>query len=393
MKFTLPLRHGLKAAWHHLGLVVLLYLAAVGGAFSAALVAFARYAEATAASPFAHRAFAAGDMFAIIEDFGRGHHGDLQSLETLLPIFVVMTLLVHVLFAAGLVETLLAREARREHPFLLGIGRHSWRFVRSAVWFVLVAALAGALLAALYNLAVNEVAVDRADTRIQYWGLLVVLAVGAVVYSVLDLGYDLSRIAAAAHGDGRTLVGLVKGIGHALRHPLLLLPLWWVFSLVVVALHLGLTALRNGWQPTTLGEAAGLIAVQQAVFLLAAFFRVGLWGAEVAYYQAIGEPRWCGKRAKKRRVKPQPPPAADEAQPGAEVTVYRQPAAPGPTATPTPAPIPGPDPTPRPATEPATEPATDRPAVQPSWERELPLGDAGDRDDDDDGRGGGPSSF
>jgi len=363
MKFTIPLRHGVKSAWQHFGLVFLLYLAALGGSLTAALVAFARYADATSASLFAQRAFAAGNMYAISDDFSRGHAGDLQALETLLPIFVLFTVIVHVLFAAGLTETLLEREAKREHPFLLGIGRHSWRFVRSGIWFLIALAVAGVCFVALWRGLVVEWATMQASSALQVWLGIAILVLAAFVYAFLDLGYDLSRISAAAHGEGRTFVGFFKGLGHALRHPLLLLPLWFFFSLVVVALHLGLTALRNDWRPASIGQVLGFIAVQQVVFLVAAFFRVGLWGGEVAYYQAIGEPRWCGKKRRPAPPAAPAPPAEKEAAPPASpVTVHRQPL---------PVDAPGPEP------------------ALPSWER-APLGE---EEDEEDGEGGGPSSI
>ncbi|HMB54366.1 MAG TPA: hypothetical protein VKU40_13690 [Thermoanaerobaculia bacterium] len=371
MTFTLPLVRGLKSAWHHMGLVFLLYLAALGGSLSAAFVAFARYADVTGASPFAQRAFADGNMFAILDDFSRGHAGDLQALETLLPIFVVMTAIVHVLFAAGLAETLLEREAKREHPFLLGIGRHSWRFLRSAIWFLLMVVLVGFGIATLFGIFVVEVGTQQASSAFQVWAGVGIGLLAALLFAFLDLGYDLSRIAAAAHDEGRTFVGYFKGLGHALRHPLRLLPLWFFYSLVVVGLHLALTAFRNGWQPTSTAEVLGLIAIQQVVFFVAAFFRVGLWGAEVAYYQAIGEPRWCGR---KRHAVPSSTPSPVEATAPAPVTVHRQPL-----------PV---DDDPVPALDrPEPEPLTTPEPIRPSWDRPI------DDEEDDDGDGTGPRTI
>ena len=355
MKFTLPLRHGLSAAWHHKGLVFLLYLAALLPALVAGLVVYGRLAAATGGSLFAHRAFAAGNLYGILDDFGRGHPGDLQALETLLPIFVVLAVLVHVLFAAGLVEALLQREAKREHPFLLGVGRHSWRFVRSGVWFLLLLTPTVVVLAAVFNLGVNELAIDLADTRVQAYGLLGVVALGVLLLAFLDLAYDLSRIAAATHDEGRTFVGFFKALGHAFAHPVMLLPVWFFFSLLVAGLHLGATALHDDWRPAGLGEVLGLLALQQLVFLLAAYFRVGLWGAEVAYYQAVGEPRWCGKRP--RRQIPQ--------------VEHRKPL-----------------PVEHRESLPVDRPA--EPAPTPSWEQATPLGQDGE---DDEADGTGPRAF
>jgi hypothetical protein len=120
-----------------------------------------------------------------------------------------------------------------------------------------------------------------------------------VLFVPLDLAYDLSRIAAAGQGDRRTLVGFVRAFGHALRHPLRLAPLWLFFNVLAVALVVAYVLARAAVTPSNGVHLALLLAAQQLVFLLAAFLEVGRWGAEIAYYQAIGEPRWCGRRERR----------------------------------------------------------------------------------------------
>jgi hypothetical protein len=210
-----------------------------------------------------------------------------------------LALLVQVLVAAGLAEVLLFREPRGEHPFLLGIGRHGWKFVRSALWYAGALVLLIALVAWAFAMF-SEQALQAADGRLELAGWIGILAVAFLIYVPLDLAYDLSRIAAAAHGDRRTFLGFNRALGHALRHPLRLAPLWLFFSLLSAALAIGYVLARAAVAPAHGAHVLLLLLAQQVVFWLLAFLRVGAWGAEIAYYQAVGEPRWCGRR--ERRV-------------------------------------------------------------------------------------------
>lgn len=294
MRSLAPIRFGLRAARRRLGLVLLVYLVGLVPAVLVGIEAAGDLSSALARSPFAAEALS-GNRWGVWQDLRSDPAHDLSGAFAGLFGLSALGLLVHVLVAAGIVEVLLFREPRGEHPFLLGIGRHGWRFVRSAIWFggamLLVAALVGRGFDAVY-----ELARDRADAGFQLAGWVVVLALALVVFVPLDLAYDLSRLAAAGHGDRRTLVGFFRALGHALRHPLRLTPLWLFFHLLAVGLLVGYVLARAAVAPANGLHVALVVAAQQVVFLLLAFLTVGRWGAEIAYYQAIGEPRWCGRR-------------------------------------------------------------------------------------------------
>jgi hypothetical protein len=305
MKLLLPIRFGLRAARRHLGLVLLVYLLALLPALLVGALAWFDLAPEMSHSLFADEALE-GNRLGVWNDFQRAEASSWEMVRISLLLAALVALALQVLTAAGVVEALMRRERRREHPFLLGIGRHGWRFVRSALWFLLAAAVL-LVLVRLGMSGVNDLAGERGDGRLQLWGWGAVLLAALLVYALLDLAYDLSRIAAAAHDDPRTFAGFVKALGHALRHPLRLAPLWLFFSLLVLGLHLAYVTGRAFAQPSNLGEVALVLALQQVVFLAAAFLRVGLWGGEIGYYQALGEPRWCGRR--RREPVSGPPPA------------------------------------------------------------------------------------
>lgn len=300
MRSLAPIRFGLRSARRRMGMVLVLYLLALVPALLVGVEAAEDFEDGLAYSRFAEETFE-GNRYGVWSELGHQRKADLSAARGGFYALGALALLVQVLAAAGVVEVLLFREPRGEHPFLLGVGRHGWSFVRSAIWF----AAALKLLATGVSKAmegIGTLAADRADAGLQLWGWIAVLAVAVVAFVALDLAHDLSRLAAAGHGDRRTLFGFVRALGHAFRHPLRLLPLW-IFS---TALPLGLTAAylatRAAVTPRNLGHVALLVGAQQLVFLLVAFFTVARWGAEIAYYQAIGEPRWCGRRERRREA-------------------------------------------------------------------------------------------
>lgn len=297
MRSLAPIRFGLRSARRRLGLVLLVYLIGLVPTLLVGLMVAEDLADGLAHSPFAAEALG-GERWGVWQELGADPKADLSGALGGLYALAVLGLLVHVLVAAGIVEVLLFREPRGEHPFLLGIGRHGWRFVRSAIWFGGAMLLLVGLVAGGFGV-VYELAAERADAGLQLAGWIVVLALVSVLFVPLDLAYDLSRIAAAGHGDRRTLVGFVRAFGHALRHPLRLAPLWLFFNVLAVALVVGYVLARAAVTPSNGLHLALLLAAQQLVFLLLAFLKVGRWGAEIAYYQAIGEPRWCGRRERR----------------------------------------------------------------------------------------------
>lgn len=384
MKFLLPLRLGLRSARDHLGLALVVYLASL---VPAAVVAWLAHAEIS--SVLDHSLFAArewvGNRYGIWGDLTRGHPGDLgAALRAVAPALLVTGLL-HVLVAAGVAEALLERERQREHPFLLGIGRHGWRFLRSALLVAVVLAALGFLVVGLLYVA-REQGAEMSDGRVQLWGWIGALVVGFLVYIPVDLAYDLSRVSAAAHDEGRTLVGFFRALGHSLRHPLILAPLWLFFILTVGGLQIAYVVGRGLWAPESLWQIGLLVLAQQVMFLLAAFFRVGLWGAEIAYFHAVGEPHWCGKRRRrrKRRKKRAIPltepverdePAADDT-PGEDTAGKGAPAAAAPEPT-------------SPAPEPPAASGEESALEREEWRRE----ERAEERDEDRQKGGGPTEW
>ncbi|HEX2252907.1 MAG TPA: hypothetical protein VHQ65_06550 [Thermoanaerobaculia bacterium] len=317
MSFLRFVGFGLRSARRRLGLVLLVYLAALVPALAVAALAALEMGPQLAGSLFARQALA-GNRFGVWSDLTQSPESGWGVVVAAAWVAVPLVALLQVLVAAGVVESLLFREHRREHPFLLGVGRHGWRFVRSAVWYCLALLPVAALAGAISGLA-GDRAAELGDPRIQMAGWGAAALVGLLLFLVVDLAYDLSRLAAASHGEGRTLAGFFRALLHTLRHPLRLAPLWLAFALPAVALHLGFLALRAAWSPGTGWEIALLVLAQQVPFLAAAFLRVGLWGSEIAYFQGLGEPHWAGRR--RRRVARAEPVASPEpaAAPGAEV--------------------------------------------------------------------------
>lgn len=280
--------HGLRRARRHLGTVLLVYLASLIPALLVVSLISADLEPALDESLFADRLLR-GEGFGVWVDFQRSEGSDLQPINSVLLGRFLLATLLQILVAAGVVEVLLDRAGSGERPFLSGIGRHGFRFVRSAVVFAILLAFVLLVTAPL------RWAFEDAGGRLALLGLLIQVLLIFALYALLDLAYDFSRISAAAHGEGRMLVGLFKTLGFVFRHLLVLLPLYGLFVLLIVGLQIGIVTLRSIWTVDTPGEVLGWLLAQQAVFFVLAFLRTALWGAEVTYFQGIGEPRWCGR--------------------------------------------------------------------------------------------------
>jgi hypothetical protein len=296
MRFLTALRLGFHRLHRRPSVVLFAYLAALVPALLIASLVRSDFAASLDDSLFAGQVFA-GNRFGVVIDFLASSGNDLKPILGGLGVRILVMLLVQIAVSAGIVEVLLGATARERHPFLLGIGHHTWRFLRTAFWFLLSLAVAAGALGMVFKLAADR-ATEAGDGSLLLAariGLLVVVLFG---FGPFKLAYDLARVAAAAHGDGRTLVGFFRAFGHCLRRPAILLPLYLTFALLAVALYAGVFAARDLWSPPSPLFVVALFAAQQAVLLLRAYLRGGLWASEIAYYQAIGEPRWCRRRTK-----------------------------------------------------------------------------------------------
>lgn len=321
MRFLTALRLGLRRARRRPGLIVIAWLAALVPALLLGSFVYSDVSSAMDDSLFARQALA-GNRAGVWTDFSSSPASDLTPLREGLGLRLLLVVVFQALVSAGIVESLLGAAPLPTRPFLLGIGRHGWRFLRTLIWFGVTVLVLGAL-AALYFRGVYRFSQQAADGSLHLWGLIGGLIWVPLVFAFLDLGYDLARIASAAHYDGRTLKGYLLALGHAFRHPLLLLPLWLSFALAGLAAHVGYLALRAKWSPASLGAVLGLLGIGQLFLLFHACLRVGLWGSLVAYYQGIGEPRWCIKGS---RPRPAPPPPAPPPEPDTEPVIRARPA-------------------------------------------------------------------
>lgn len=319
MRVLSLLRLGLRSARRHPILAVLFYLAALLPALLILSLLAADLGPVLGRS-LAARGLLEGETLAVLGDFVSSEASDLGPVVAGLPLRVLLVTLLHLLVTAGAVEVLLERSRRHDHPFLLGVGDHTWRYLRSAIWFLLaLVPLAGVTAALLYG--GTNLAEGRGDGRLEILTWIVTAVVSFVLYAFLDLAYDLSRISAAAHGDSRTFVGLFAALGFVLKRPFVLFPLYLIFAVLTVGPVVGYAALRPLWRVDTAWEVVGLVLAQQGLYLLVAFLRVAFWGAEIAYFQGVGEPRWCGSGSSLVRAAPaaasrdgsSAPPAADSA--------------------------------------------------------------------------------
>ena len=297
MTFTRLLANGLGAARRHPRLILAAYLAPLVPALILVAMARSTIAPTLDFSLFSARVLD-GWWFPVWRDFAPSPASDLGVvLGGGLTLMLLLTALVQVPIAAGTVEVLLEREGA-EHPFFTGVAKNSGRFLRSLLWFLptavlVVAAVAGT--AALFF----KIAEKQVNARFDLVGFAAAGVLALLLLAIFHPAFSLARIAAARHGDRKTLRGFLRAIWLVFRRPGIFLPLFVSYVLLAVALHLIYTLARS---PFTVSTALGILAVllaQQLVMVVRALLQVALWGAEVAAYRTLGEPRLCEKKRKR----------------------------------------------------------------------------------------------
>jgi hypothetical protein len=129
------------------------------------------------------------------------------------------------------------------------------------------------------------------------------------------MAYDQSRIAAAAYSEGSMLIGLLRGLGFVLRHPLRFAALAFITGMLPLTVHLGYVWVRAAWVPSTTFQILILLVVQQSVMLVRAYLKLGLWASQVGMWRDLGSPRLARRR---RRRSPDPVPVVPPADRWAE---------------------------------------------------------------------------
>ena len=292
-------REGFRIAGRHKRLVLVLWLVPLIPALVLGAMAASNLAPVLGQSLFADRALDGG-WFVVLMEFRSSPTDALRPIISRgLIVMAMLTLLLQVALSAGVVEVLLERDERR--LFMLGVGKNFLRFFRTTILLVVTTAV---LLFAGHFLirGAFKLAEAQADGRLDLLGIGLTVVLFFILWAPLDLAGDLSRIAAARH-DHRSMVrGFFRALGAVVRRPGLFVPMYLIFLLLPLLLHFVYYQLRSPWTPATVGAILVLLAAQQTVMLIRAFFKLGFWGAEIAAYRGLDEPEFCRSKAKTRPV-------------------------------------------------------------------------------------------
>ena len=287
-------REGFRIAGRHKRLVLVLWLAPLIPALVVGAMAAANLSPDLGKSLFADRALDGG-WFVVLMEFRSSPADALKPIVIRgLMAMAVLTLLVQVMISAWVVETLLQRT--HDHPFVLGIRRNFLRFLRTTcVLTVLTVAIV--IVCRLMIKGFFRIAAAQSDGRLDILGIVTAVILFIVVWAPLDLAADLSRISAARHDDRSMVRGFFRSWWIVIRRPGLFMPLYLVFLLLPLLLHLLYYQLRSPWTPATAVAILLLFASQQVVMLARAYITLGFWGAEVDVFRALDEPAWCRSTA------------------------------------------------------------------------------------------------
>ncbi len=307
MQFTTYLIQGFRIARRHKRLIFVLWLAPLVPALVLAAMAASNLAPVLGHSLFADNVLN-GNWFTVWTEF-RSSPSD--ALEPILGrgiiIMAFLTLLVQIILSAGVVETLLERENR--YPFILGVRRNFLRFMRTSI-VLLIATVVPALLCGALGRGSFKLAEAQQDGRFDIFGVVLAAALFIVLWAPLDLASDLSRISAARHGDRSMVRGFFRALIKVFKNPGLFVPLYLVFLMLPLALHLVYSLMRSPWTPATMAAIAALVVAQQLVMLVRAFLKLGFWGSEIAAFRGLDEPRLCLPRKARKQPADEPMPEA-----------------------------------------------------------------------------------
>jgi hypothetical protein len=93
-----------------------------------------------------------------------------------------------------------------------------------------------------------------------------------------------------------------------------------VFLLLPLAVHVVYSLFRSPFTPSTMTALLLLVIAQQAVMVVRAFLKLGFWGAEVAAYRGLDEPRFCQAKGRKHAAPVESPiEAGEELEAGAGI--------------------------------------------------------------------------
>jgi len=288
-------REGFRVAGRHKRLVLALWLVPLIPALVLAAIAAANLAPALDESLFADRALE-GDWFVVLMEFRSSPADALGPIITRgVLVMAILTLLLQVALSAGVVEVLLERG--ESHPFMLGVQRNYLRFLRTTI--LLAVATAALLIAGRFLIrGFFKLAEAQADGRLDVFGIGLAVTLFFILWAPLDLAADLSRIA-ATHHDQRSMVrGFFRAVNAVVRRPVVFLPMYLVFLLLPLLLHLVYYQLRSPWTPASVGAILALLVAQQATVLFRAFFKLGFWGAEIAAFRGLDQPEFCRPKVK-----------------------------------------------------------------------------------------------
>ena len=292
-------REGFRIAGRHKRLVLVLWLVPLIPALVLGAMAASNLAPALGQSLFADSSLD-GDWFVVLMEFRSSPADALRPITRAgVVVMAMLMLLLQVALSAGVVEVLVEPEDRR--PFMLGVGKNFLRFFRTTI--LLVVATVGLLVACRFFIrGFFRLAEAQADGRLDLLGIGLTIVLFFILWAPLDLAADLSRISAAHHDDRSMVRGFFRALGAVVRRPGLFVPMYLVFLLLPLLLHFVYYQLRSPWTPATAGAILTLLAAQQSVMLIRAFFKLGFWGAEVAAYRGLHEPEFCRAKMKAKPV-------------------------------------------------------------------------------------------
>ncbi len=289
MFITCALR-GLGRAMAKPRLAVVLWVVNAGLAALAALPAWFHLNSLLGSRPEADRLLE-GFSFGLLAEL-RHYQGAWMSLlaSILLPLAVV-ALLGNALTSGGVLEVLTSDDDRRLlHRFGRGAGHFFGRFFRAG----LAAGAMGLAISTILAVLVRAIGRQLEDSAWEPMPLAVAgvrFGLVALTVIVVLMALDLARVRIVIEDSRQAVRLFFRSLSFVLRHPVKVLGLWAVNSLVLLGVLAAYLAYCNRFPATRGRFILATVIVQQVVMLARAGLRVGLWGSEIALWERMAPPK------------------------------------------------------------------------------------------------------
>ena len=221
------------------------------------------------------------DVAVLFEMFTRPEFGPIRSSTAPSMVFVILFLLASLLFMPGVLLGYSSDHRISRPEFFRACGRNMWRFVRLALFFLVIAGIVCGILYAIQNALVT--AADKTSyERLPFFTKMVGLTVIFLVLTAIRIWFDLAQTEVVLEDQGAVRKSVRRAWRTTWRHFGRLLGTYVVIALAALAILAAGILLWNMIVPPS--SVFGAFLVSQAILLLLLAMRFWQRAVAVAFF-------------------------------------------------------------------------------------------------------------